>query len=70
MNRTGSVESMGRGEVPRAWTRTGAARRVLKPGHAYSRVHVDDIAGVLRASMGNPRPGAVYNVCGDLPAGG
>lgn len=46
----------------------GTARRVLKPGHAFSRIHVDDIAGVLRASMGNPRPGAVYNVCDDQPA--
>ena len=48
--------------------RTGAARRVLKPGHAFSRIHVDDIAGVLRASMDTPRPGAVYNVCDDHPA--
>ena len=46
----------------------GSARRVHKPGHAFSRIHVDDIAGVLRASLGNPRPGAVYNVCDDLPA--
>ena len=48
--------------------RAGTARRVLKPGHAFSRIHVDDIAGVLRASLSQPRPGAVYNVCDDHPA--
>ena len=34
----------------------------------FSRVHVDDIAKVLMASMANPRPGAVYNVCDNCPA--
>ncbi len=48
--------------------RTGMARRIDKPGHAFSRIHVADIAQVLRASMAAPDPGAVYNVCDDLPA--
>ena len=48
--------------------RAGAARRVDKPGHLFSRVHVDDIARVLRASMASPDPGAIYNVCDDEPA--
>ena len=48
--------------------RAGHARRIDKPGHAFSRVHVDDIVAALRASMGRPRPGAVYNVCDDQPA--
>ena len=48
--------------------RAGTARRILKPGHLFSRIHVDDIAAVLRASMGKPDPGAVYNVCDDAPA--
>jgi nucleoside-diphosphate-sugar epimerase len=34
----------------------------------FSRIHVDDLARVLRASMARPRPGAVYNVCDDEPA--
>ncbi len=46
----------------------GRARRILKPGHRFSRIHVDDIAAVVMASMARPRPGAVYNVCDDLPA--
>jgi nucleoside-diphosphate-sugar epimerase len=48
--------------------RAGRARRIVKPGHAFSRVHVDDIVAVIRASMGRPRPGAVYNVCDDEAA--
>ena len=45
--------------------RHGTARRIDKPGHKFSRIHVDDIASVLRASMAAPRAGAVYNVCDD-----
>ena len=48
--------------------RAGAARRIDKPGHLFSRIHVDDIARVLRASMASPEPGAIYNVCDDEPA--
>ncbi|MBK5921036.1 NAD(P)-dependent oxidoreductase [Rhodothalassium salexigens] len=46
----------------------GRARRIVKPGQVFSRIHVDDIAAVLRASMDRPDPGAVYNVCDDEPA--
>jgi nucleoside-diphosphate-sugar epimerase len=48
--------------------RAGRARRVVKPGQVFSRIHVADIARVLRASMARPRPGAIYNVCDDDPA--
>ncbi len=48
--------------------RAGRARRIDRPGHLFSRIHVDDIATVLRTSMARPWPGAVYNVCDDLPA--
>ena len=34
-----------------------------------SRVHVADICSVLEASMESPRPGAVYNIVDDEPAG-
>lgn len=46
----------------------GTARRIDRPGHLFSRIHVDDIATVLRASMARPEPGRVYNVCDDVPA--
>ncbi len=48
--------------------RAGTARRIVKPGQVFSRIHVDDIATVLEASIARPNPGAVYNVCDDEPA--
>lgn len=48
--------------------RAGRARRIDKPGHVFSRIHVDDIAQVLRASMDKPNPGSIYNVCDNEPA--
>ena len=48
--------------------RAGTAKRIDKPGQVFSRIHVQDLATVLVASIGQPRPGAVYNVCDDDPA--
>jgi nucleoside-diphosphate-sugar epimerase len=45
----------------------GSARRVIKPGQIFSRIHVEDIAGVLEASIAKPNPGRAYNVCDDEP---
>jgi len=57
----------GPGRGPLAKLRTGKARRIIKPGQVFSRIHVDDIARVLLASIDRPNSGAVYNVCDDLP---
>jgi nucleoside-diphosphate-sugar epimerase len=48
--------------------RAGTARRIDKPGQVFSRIHVEDIASVLEASMARPNPGTAYNVCDDDPA--
>lgn len=48
--------------------RRGTAKRIDKPGQVFSRIHVDDVASVVEASMASPRPGAVYNLCDDAPA--
>lgn len=48
--------------------RAGVARRINKPGQAFSRVHVEDIIQVLIASIHSPNPGSIYNVCDDYPA--
>lgn len=48
--------------------KTGSARRIVKPGHVFSRIHVDDIVSALRGSMAAPDPGAVYNLSDDEPA--
>lgn len=47
--------------------RAGVARCIDKPGHVFSRIHVDDIVQVLIASMQNPQTGAIYNICDDNP---
>ncbi len=48
--------------------RKGQAHRVIKPGHVSCRIHVEDLATVLEASMAHPDPGTAYNVCDDEPA--
>ncbi len=58
----------GPGRGPFAKLRKGTARRIIKPGQVFSRIHVDDIARVLLASVDRPDPGAIYNVCDDDPA--
>ncbi len=58
----------GPGRGPFEKVRDGTARRVIKPGQVFSRIHVDDIAQVLHASMLHPAPGTAYNVCDDDPA--
>ncbi|MGB1026611.1 MAG: SDR family NAD(P)-dependent oxidoreductase, partial [Rhodospirillaceae bacterium] len=45
----------------------GRAKRLIKPGQVFSRIHVDDIARVVFASMRARDPGAIYNVCDDEP---
>ena len=45
----------------------GSAKRIIKPGQIFSRIHVEDVAGVLAASIAKPNPGRAYNVCDDEP---
>ncbi len=58
----------GPGRGPFEKVRNGTARRIDKPGQVFSRIHVEDIAQVLAASIDRPDPGAIYNVCDDDPA--
>ena len=58
----------GPGRGPFSKVKSGQARRIVKPGQVFSRIHVDDIAQVLDASIARPNPGAAYNVCDDEPA--
>jgi nucleoside-diphosphate-sugar epimerase len=58
----------GPGRGPFAKVRAGTARRIVKPGQVFSRIHVEDIATVLEASIERPHPGAIYNVCDDEAA--
>nr|WP_121024171.1 SDR family oxidoreductase [Litoreibacter meonggei] len=55
----------GPGRGPFSKVRNGTARRIIKEGQVFSRIHVEDIAQVLEASIRQPNPGAVYNLCDD-----
>lgn len=48
--------------------KAGTAKRIVKPGQRFSRIHVDDIAAVLEASINRPNPGRIYNVADDEAA--
>ena len=45
----------------------GTARRLIKPGQVFNRIHVDDIAGSTLMLAG-ARKGGVFNVTDDEPA--
>jgi len=53
---------------PFAKVREGTARRIIKHGQVFSRIHVDDIATALELSLYRPAAGAIYNLCDDDPA--
>jgi nucleoside-diphosphate-sugar epimerase len=48
--------------------REGRAQRIVKQGQIFSRIHVDDIAAALAASIAAPRPAVVWNLADDEPA--
>ena len=58
----------GPGRGPFSKVRAGTARRIIKKGQVFSRIHVEDIAQILAASIARPNPGAIYNMCDDDPA--
>ena len=51
-----------------AQLKDGTARPIYKKDQVFSRIHVEDIARVIMASIQKPSPDAIYNVCDDLPA--
>lgn len=48
--------------------RAGNSRRIEKPGHAFNRIHLDDIVQVLTASINQPKKYEIYNLADDNPA--
>jgi hypothetical protein len=45
----------------------GTARRIIKPGQVFNRIHTSDIAQVLMASIERPSRNTIYNVADDEP---
>ena len=64
--RLAGIYGPGRNQVETV--RAGTARRIDKQGQVFSRIHVDDIANVLVASIAKPHAGRIYNVCDDEPS--
>lgn len=48
--------------------KAGRARRIIKLGQVFNRIHVDDLASVVVASMHKPGGSQVFNVTDDEPA--
>lgn len=48
--------------------KSGTARRIVKPGQVFNRIHVADIANAVLCAIDKPRAGGVYNVTDDEPA--
>lgn len=66
IHRLPGIYGVGRSSLDRV--RAGAARRLAAPGQVFSRIHVDDLAAGLEASIARPRAGGIYNLCDDEPA--
>jgi nucleoside-diphosphate-sugar epimerase len=58
----------GPGRSPFDRLRAGEARRLVKPGQVFSRIHVDDLATGIVAAIERPQRAGVFNLCDDLPA--
>ncbi len=48
--------------------RAGRAHRIIKEGQVFNRMHVEDIAAVLAASLARPDGSPIYNLADDEPA--
>jgi nucleoside-diphosphate-sugar epimerase len=48
--------------------RSGMAKRIVKPGQVFNRIHVEDIASALSASIAGDVESALYNLTDDEPA--
>jgi nucleoside-diphosphate-sugar epimerase len=66
--RLAGIYGPGRSAIERV--REGSAQRIIKPGQVFNRIHVDDIAASLRASIAGKGTHRIYNVTDDEPAAG
>ncbi|MGA2493376.1 MAG: SDR family oxidoreductase [Roseiarcus sp.] len=64
--RLAGVYGPGRNAVEKL--RRGEARRIVKPGQVFNRIHVDDIAAVAVRLIEADGPGGIWNVADEEPA--
>ncbi|MGH6835634.1 MAG: SDR family oxidoreductase [Methylocella sp.] len=48
--------------------KAGTARRIVKRGQVFNRIHVEDICRAIDAAIAHKGPGGVFNVSDDAPA--
>ncbi len=48
--------------------REGTAKRLVKQGQVFNRIHVEDISRAIDACLTTPAPGGIYNITDDEPA--
>ncbi len=60
----------GPGRNPLRRLADGDQTRVIKPGHVFNRIHVDDIVGALALSLAAPTAGPVFDLADDAPTPG
>ena len=65
--RAGAIYGPGRNAIGRV--AKGRARIFKKADHYISRVHVEDLAATILASIQKPNPNSIYNVVDDYPSG-
>jgi len=63
--RLGGIYGPARNQI--AAVQNNLTKKIIKPNHTFSRIHVDDIVGALLKSIENPNPGAIYNIVDDHP---
>ncbi len=64
--RLAGIYGPGRSALDRV--REGVARRIIKPGQVFSRIHVADIASTLLASIRQPDVPGPFNLADEAPA--
>lgn len=57
----------GPGRSPFPGLLAGEGRIILKPGHAFNRIHVDDMARAIMAAMENPSKRRILNLADGSP---
>lgn len=48
--------------------KSGTAKRVIKPGQVFSRIHVEDIAHIVAKAATSAIPSGIFNLADDLPS--
>lgn len=63
--RAGAIYGPGRSAIERI--NKGQRQIIHKENNMSSRIHVDDLAQIVHASITNPNPGSIYNCVDDVP---